>query len=458
MNYDVIVIGGGPGGYVAAIKAAQLGGRVALIEQEKTLGGVCLNWGCIPTKALLKNARVYKDILKGEIYGIEGINSNEIRINWSSMVARKDQVVKRLVGGVSGLMKKNGVQVIQGFAVALDPHRVQVGDQLLTGKKLILATGSHPAFPDIPGLQKAYDDGILVTSKELLSIDRLPSSLVILGGGVIGVEFATLMNALGVKVTLLQRSDQILKGVEQEMATTLSDHLIEEGVNIVTGAQITAINGHQVLAQVQGETQAFHGENILLSLGTQPNLKGLEALGLAGTPRGITTNERMETNLPGIYAIGDMNGKHMLAHVASAEGIVAATNAMGGRDQLNYRVIPSCIYSFPELASVGLTEAEAREQGYQVLISRFPLSANGKALAEGESIGFVKVVAEAQYGEILGTHIMAVHATDMIAEAVVSMELEGTAEDVAKAIHPHPTLSEIVMEASHGIMGKPIHF
>lgn len=457
MNYDVIVIGGGPGGYVAAIKAAQLGGKVALVEKEKHLGGVCLNWGCIPTKALLKGARVYQEILKSATFGIEGINTETIKINWPNMVKRKDQVVKRLVGGVAGLMKKNGIQVIQGFAQVLDPHRVQVGDQILTGKKLILATGSHPAFPEIPGLKEAFEAGIVYTSKELMAAPQLPQSLIILGGGVIGIEFATLMSTLGVEVTVLEGLDRILASVDGEMAEALKGHLMEAGVKIVTGAKIMEIRQHQVRVEVQGEIKTYEGENILLSLGTRPNLKGLEALNLAGDHRGITTNERMETSVPGVYAIGDLNGKYMLAHVASAEGIVAATNAMGGKDQMNYRVIPACIYSFPELASVGLTEAEAKAQGYEVLVSRFPLSANGKALAEGESTGFVKVVAEKQYGEILGTHIMAVHATDMIAEAVVAMELEGTAEDVAKAIHPHPSLTEIVMEASHGILGKPIH-
>lgn len=457
MKYDVIVLGGGPGGYVAAIKAAQMGGKVALIEKE-ALGGVCLNWGCIPTKALLKNARVYQDILKSDFYGIEGIEKEKIKVNWPQMLKRKDKVVKRLVMGVEGLMKKNKIDLYRGFGQVLDATHVEVNDQRLEGNRLILATGASPMMPDIKGLKEGYEKGIVLTSKELLSMEKLPETMVILGGGVIAVEFATLLNTLGVKVTLLQRSEGILSGTEREMAATLSKHLTDNGVNIITKASVKAIDGHIVIAAINGEEKQFKGDKILLSLGTEPNLKGLEGLSLEVNQRGIVTNDKLETSIKGVYAIGDLNGKYMLAHVASAEGIVAASNAMGEEEYLNYKIIPSCIYSFPEIASVGLTEEEAKAQGYQVLVSRFPLSANGKALAEGESIGFVKVVADQQYGEILGTHIMAVHATDMIAEAVISMELEGTAHDVAKAIHPHPTLSEIVMEAAHGIMGKPIHF
>ncbi len=457
MKYDVIILGGGPGGYVAAIKAAQMGGKVALIEKE-ALGGVCLNWGCIPTKALLKNARVYHDILRSEFYGIEGIEKDKIKVNWPQMLQRKDKVVKRLVMGVEGLMKKNGIDLYRGFGEVIDPQHVMVGNQQLECSKLILATGTKPMIPNIPGIKEAYEEGIILTSKELLSMERLPEAMVILGGGVIAVEFATLLNTLGVEVTLLQRSDRILSGTEEEMAKTLSKHLTDNGVKIITKADIKAIEGNHVKVVVNGEEVSFKGDRILLSLGTRPNMKGLERLALESNNRGIITNDKMETNIEGVYAIGDLNGKYMLAHVASAEGIVAASNAMGKAESLNYKIIPSCIYSFPEIASVGLTEEEARAQGYHVVVSKFPLSANGKALAEGESMGFVKVVADQKYGEILGTHIMAVHATDMISEAVISMELEGTAHDVARAIHPHPTLSEIVMEAAHGIMGKPIHF
>ena len=457
MKYDVIVIGGGPGGYVAAIKAAQLGGKVALIEKEK-LGGVCLNWGCIPTKALLKNARVYNDILEASHFGIEGIDKDKIKINWQRMLERKDQVVDKLVKGIQGLMEKNKIDVYKGFGSFKDEKTIEVNNQILYSDKFIVSTGARPMIPEIPGLKEAINSNYVLTSKEILEIKELPKSLLILGGGVIAVEFATLFNTLGVEVTMLQRSDRILNTVEREMAQSLSRHLKKQGVKIITNVNIMSFNNNEVIVDKAGTEVRYKGDKILISLGNKPNLEGLERLPLELDSKGIKTNEEMATNINSIYAIGDVNGKFTLAHVASAEGIVAAINCMGGEEILNYQIVPSCIYSFPEIASVGLTEEEAIEQGFKIIVSKFPLSANGKALAEGESIGFIKVIADEKYGEILGTHIMAAHATDMISEAIISMQLEGTAHDVAKAIHPHPTLSEIVMEAAHGLVGLPIHF
>lgn len=456
MKYDVIVLGGGPGGYVAAIKAAQLGGRVALIEKER-LGGVCLNWGCIPTKALLKNARVYNDILEGSSFGIEGIEKDKLTINWKRMLERKNQVVDRLVMGVQSLMKKNKIDVYNGFGSFKDEKAIEVNGLVLEAERFIIATGARPVLPDLPGLNQAVKEGYALTSKEILDLEELPKSLLILGGGVIAVEFATLFNTLDVEVTMLQRSDRILSTVEKEMAQSLSRHLKKQGVKIITNVAIKSFNGNEVVAERSGLDTIYSADKILVSLGNRPNLAGLERLNLEVDSKGIITNEDMSTNIKNIYAIGDVNGKYTLAHVASAEGIVAATNCMGGKEKLNYQIVPSCIYSFPEIASVGLTEEEAKAEGYSVVISKFPLSANGKALAEGESVGFIKIIADEKYGEILGTHIMAAHATDMISEAIISMQLEGTAHDVAKAIHPHPTLSEIVMEAAHGLVGLPIH-
>lgn len=455
-NYDVIVLGGGPGGYVAAIKAAQLGGTVAVVEKE-SIGGVCLNWGCIPTKTLLKSAKTYQNILNGEFYGIEGIEKDKLKVNWKSMVGRKDNVVERLVGGIEKLLKSNKVDVYKGFGEFIDKNHIKVGEETLYGKSMIIATGTSPKAPNIPGIQESINDGYMITAKGLLSMEELPKSMVIVGGGVIAVEFATLMNALNVEVTLIQRSARILSGMEAEMANTLTRQLKKNKVKVVTNTSLKGIEGNKVIVEVKGKEQVFEGEKILLSLGTTPNLDGLEKLELKIGRGGIETNEKMETNIEGVYAIGDVNGKYSLAHVASAEGIVAAGNAMGGNETLSYNAIPSCVYSFPEIASVGLTEEEATEKGLDVVVSKFPLSANGKALAEGETVGFVKIIASKEHGEVLGTHIMASTATDMIAEAVMVMELEGTAEDIAKAIHPHPTLSEMVMESAFGIIGYPIH-
>lgn len=456
MNYDLVILGGGPGGYVAAIRASQLGLKTALVEKD-SLGGVCLNWGCIPTKALLKNARVLQDIKKASFFGIQGIDPEQVQPDWPVMLQRKDKIVKQLTGGVSHLLKKYGVTVYHERGTFLDHHTLQAGDEKLTAGKFIIATGARPKQPDLPGLQEGLQSGFVITGKEVLTQAELPSRMAILGGGVIAVEYATLFNALGVEVTLIQRSSQILRGIESDMSKFLTRHLKDHGVTIKTDARINAVEESSVRYGHNGSEETLPCDRVLLALGMQPNLDSLQALPLNLEKGHLATNDRMETSEPHIYAIGDVNGRYQLAHVASAEGMVAAENAAGGDALMDYHIVPFCIYSFPEIASVGLTAEEAKNQGFDVKETRFPLSANGKALAEGESIGFIKVVADQQYGEILGTHIIAAHATDMISEAVISMQLEGTAHDVAKAIHPHPTLSETVMEAALALTDKPIH-
>lgn len=456
-KYDLVVLGGGPGGYVAAIKAAQLGAKVALVEKEK-LGGVCLNWGCIPTKTMLKTAKLYKDILRGKEFGIVGIDTDNIKVDWNSLVKRKDKVVNQLVSGIYTLFKKNKIELYEGMGTVLNKNEIKVNDETLWGKNLIIATGAKENFPSISGLEDMVKSGKVINSKGALSLSEIPKELVVVGGGVIAVEFATLFNSLGSKVTLIQRSSRILTSVESEMATTLEKHLKREGVNIITNTKLKSISENGVLFEHKGEDKIIKGDKYLVSLGLRAQLNGIEKLNLKLNSKGfIETNERMETSVSGVYAIGDLNGKYALAHVASAEGVVAAENIMGKKSTINYNIVPACIYTFPELASVGLTEEEARNQGYDVIVSKFPLAANGKALAEGETLGFVKLIADKKYGEVLGTHIMASHATDMISEAVITMQIEGTIYDIAKAIHPHPTLSEIMMEAAHGAIDKPIH-
>lgn len=456
-NYDVLILGGGPGGYVAAIKAAQLGAKVAVVEKER-LGGVCLNWGCIPTKTLLKTAKLYKDIQKADSFGIIGVDISSIKVDWKLLLKRKDRVVNQLVNGIYGLFKKNKIDLYEGKGTILNKNQIEVNGQVITGKNLIIAIGAGDSSPPIIGLDHMVKKGKAINSKGALQLEEIPKDLVIVGGGVIAVEFATLFNALGSNVTIIQRSNRILSGVESEMATTLEKHLKREGVNILTSSKLISFSDDGVKIEHKGEEKIIKGDKYLVSLGVKPDLSQFKNLDLEIDEKGfIKTNDKMETSIKGVYAIGDLNGKFALAHVASAEGIVAAENIMGIESRLNYNIVPQCVYSFPELASVGLTEEAAKEKGLDVTVSKFPLAANGKALAEGESLGFVKIIADNQYGEILGVHIMAPHATDMIAEAVTAMQLEGTVYDLAKVIHPHPTLSEIVSEAAHGAIDKPIH-
>ncbi|MBU1020748.1 MAG: dihydrolipoyl dehydrogenase [Firmicutes bacterium] len=454
-QYDIIILGGGPGGYVAAIKAGQSGKKVAVIEKDN-IGGVCLNWGCIPTKAMLKTAKVYKQFLNAEKYGLN-IPIKDINIDLKLIKERKDKIVLRLTNGVKGLLKNAGVTVINGFGTVVDKNTIKVNNQVLHTTNLILATGAHPFIPNIEGLQKAIDLNKAVTSKELLDLDVLPSSLVIIGGGVIGVEFATLYSNLGTKVTIIEQGPIILSSIDDEIRKAYMRLLKNKNLTIITEGKVTKVNDQAITYMKNEIKQEIPYDKVLVSVGTRPNLKGLENLNLETTPIGVVTNNKLETNIQGVYAIGDLNGKMMLAHVASAEGIVAVENILGEKSELNYNRVPYGIYGFPEIAYVGLTEEAAKEQNLDYKVSIFPLSANGKALAEGESDGFIKIIADKNYGELIGIHILAVHATDMISEAVTTMELEGTVYEIAKAIHPHPTLSEIVMEAAHGIIDKPIH-
>ncbi|WP_202709761.1 dihydrolipoyl dehydrogenase [Sporosalibacterium faouarense] len=456
-NYDITVIGAGPGGYVAAIKAAQMGAKTAIIEKED-IGGVCLNWGCIPTKTLLKSAKVFDNIMNSEKYGIDISDKSVISVNWPNMQKRKDKVVKKLTGGVEFLLKKNSIKVYKGYGEIVDRNTIKVNSETIKTKNLIIATGSSPKLPSIDGINEANEDGLVVTSKEILALDNIPKNLIVVGGGVVGVEFATLFNALGSKVTIFQRSDKILGNIDIDIRDTMADILTKSGIEIIYNVDVEKFQDNSLMATVDGEKREFKAEKVLVSIGRKANSKGLDKLSIELDKRGnVITNEKLQTNIEGVYAIGDINGKFMLAHVASAEGIVAVENIMGKETTIDYDKAPSCIYGFPEIGTAGLTEQMARERGHDVIVSTFPISANGKALAEGESHGFIKIVADKKYGEVLGTHILAPNATDMIAEAVTTMELEGTVHELAKAIHPHPTLSEIVMEAAHGAVDKPIH-
>lgn len=452
-RYQLAILGGGPGGYVAAIRAAQRGAKTVLIEAGE-VGGVCLNEGCIPTKTLLKSAKVYQELLNSEKFGLSV--DGQIKIDWGAMLQRKAGVVNQLTSGVKNLLQQNGVDVVQGWGEVVDPHTILVNGERITAENLIIATGSSPAILPIPGLEEALARGEAVTSTGALTLEEIPEQLVVVGGGVVGIEFAALFSALGTKVTVLEKFT-ILGSLDQEIQRYMQRLLKKKGVEIYNEADIQRFEGAKVIAQIKGETREFVGDKVIVSLGRRPNLQAVEKLGLELERGAIRTNERLQTNISGVYAIGDVNGKQMLAHVASAEGLVAVENILGGSAAINYDKVPACIYTFPEVAAVGLTEQEAVKRGHTVKVGTFPLAANGKALAEGEPDGMIKIVADARYGEVLGVHIVAANATDLISEAVAALELEATLEDLASAIHPHPTTSEIVMEAAQAALGQAIH-
>ena len=456
-NYDVVILGGGPGGYVAAIKAAQLGASVAVIEKE-SLGGVCLNWGCIPTKTLLITAKHYKDVLRSEEFGIVGVDTSKVSVDWRLLLKRKDSVVTKLVSGITMLFKKNKIDLIEGLGTVVNKNQVEVNGETIEFRNLIIATGARSAFPEIPGLEESLMSRKAIDSKGALQLEDIPKDLIIVGNNVYAIEFATLYNALGSNVTLIHEAEHILPFAESEMSLTLERQLKKDGLKIVSNANLKSITEEHVLINHKDEDKIFTADKYLLFLGLDPNLGGTENLNLKLNAKGfINTNEKMETSVAGVYAIGDVNGKFPLAHVASAEGIVAAENIMGVVSKLNYNLVPSVVYSFPEMASVGLTEEQAKEKGHDFKVSKFPLSANGMAIAEGETVGFVKIISDNKYGEIIGTHIIASDAANMISKAVAIMQLEGTVYDLAKTIHPHPTFSETLVEAAYGTIDRPIH-
>lgn len=453
-TYDVIIIGGGPGGYVAAIKAGQNNLKVALIEKE-VVGGVCLNHGCIPTKTLLKNAKVYKTLTHAKEYGVT--IDGKIGFDWPEMMNRKNKVVKKLTTGVSGLLKKSGVEVFNGVGKVVAKDKVEVNGETLSCKHLIIATGASPIVPPIEGLKEAYEKGFARTSKEMLQIEVAPKNLVIIGGGVIGVEFATIFSSLGSKVTIIEKLGGILPMIDDDIRNAYTKILKREGIDIFVNAEVKAVKGKKVTYTLDGKDVEVTADSVLVSVGMKANTNGLEALKLKMERGAIVTDDKLKTNIEGVYAIGDVNGKYMLAHVASHEGLVVIDNLLGQDKKMNYGRMPNAVYGFPEIASVGMTEKELKDQGIAYKASTFPLMASGKAMADNEKDGFVKLLVSEKYKEILGAHILAYNASDLIAELGVTMELEGTAYEIANTVHAHPTLSEIIMEAAHGAIDKPIH-
>jgi dihydrolipoamide dehydrogenase len=496
-DFDVVVIGGGPGGYPAAKRAAQLGARVAIIEADN-LGGTCLNWGCIPTKTMIGSVAALHTLKTAKDFGL---SCDNVSVDFPALMERKDKVVSQLVGGIGFLMGnvkvagpdgkpvKKSVKVFNGFGSVKDKNIVEVKGadgktETITTANIILATGSVPTKLPIPGIDSAdvwfpnsevkarkaagtLATGAIWTSNEAVSATRVPEELVIVGGGVIGVEFAYTYNGLGSKVTVLEFLPRIIATMDEDMSKELSRVLGKQGVSIKTGVKVTKVedgtNGKKVVffANEKGEETSIEADAVLVATGRTPYTDGLglENIGIEpGSPKGrraIAVNDKMQTSVPNVFAIGDVVGSG-LAHTAKAEGEVAAEIICGHAASMSYKAIPSCIYTEPEVASVGLTEAQAKEQGFEVKTGRFDFRTLAKAMAINEKDGFVKVVADAKYGEILGVHIIGPHATDLIMEAVVSIQLENTVEELMKTVHAHPSLAEAIGEANADVLGLAI--
>ena len=459
-GYDIIVLGSGPGGYVTAIRASQLGLKTAIVEKE-SLGGVCLNWGCIPTKALLKSAQVFNYLQHAEDYGLKAASVDK---DFDAVVKRSRGVAEGMSKGVQFLMKKNKIDVIEGFGKIAPGKKVTVtsGDKSSTyqAKHVIIATGARSR--ELPSLPQ--DGKKIIGYRDAMTLKKQPKKLIVVGSGAIGIEFAHFYNAMGTEVTIVEYMDRIVPVEDAEVSKQLERSFKKSGITIMTNAEVTAVDtkGKGVVATVKtkkGEEQ-LQGDIVLSAVGIKTNIEniGLEDVGIAVDRDKILVDDFYQTNMPGYYAIGDVTKGPALAHVASAEGILCVEKIAGQQvTPLDYGNIPGCTYCQPEVASVGLTEAQALEQGYDIKVGKFPFSASGKAQAGGHADGFVKVIFDAKYGEWLGCHMIGAGVTDMIAEAVLGRKLETTGHEVLKAVHPHPTMSEAVMEAVADAYDEVIH-
>ena len=453
-DYDVVVIGGGPGGYVAAIRASQLGNKVAIVEKSN-LGGVCLNWGCIPTKALLTNAHVLDLVKNSKKYGI---NIPSYTVDWKKVVKRSRDVSRRLSKGIEYLMKKNKIEYIQSSGFLKDSNTIQLDDKkTVTSKYIIIATGGHSK--SIPNVE--VDGNVVITSKEAMVLDSIPKNLVIVGAGAIGVEFAHLYNAFGSKVTLLEGLPSIVPNEDEEISADLERIFKRKGIDVICNAKIKEIKTTKTKAKVHvGGMDVINADKVLMAVGVSGNTDniGLEQLNIKCDRGCINVNGYMKTSVNNIYAIGDVCGPPLLAHVASFEGTLAAEHLSEHKvEEMKYDNIPGCTYCEPEIASVGMTEKIAKEKGYNVKIGKFPFSALGKALADGDREGFVKIIYDKKYGELLGCHIIGKNATNLITEVSVARKLETTYFEILKTIHPHPTLSEAIQEATADALNEAIH-
>lgn len=462
-EYDLVVIGAGPGGYVSAIRASQLGLKTAIVDKQ-WLGGVCLNVGCIPSKALLKNAELAHTLRdRAKDFGISFEN---LKFDYSAAVKRSRQVSDRLTKGVGFLMKKNNVDVYMGTAVLKNKNTVQVTAadgkaQDLAAKNIIIATGSYST--PIPGV--AMDGKKIVSYQEAILQENLPASIIVIGGGAIGLEFSTVWNSYGSQVTIVEMLPHIAPLEDIEVSTELEKAFKKNGITVLTGHRVlsveTTAKGVKVKVSSADEEKTLEAEQALVAIGFKPNTAnlGLEAAGVKLTERGhIAIDDHMATNVPGIYAIGDVTGKFLLAHVASAQGMIAAeTIARHETITLDYAMMPRATYCYPQVASFGYTEAQAKEKGLDIKVGKFPFMANGKSLGLGETVGFAKIITDAKYGEILGAHLIGPEVSELLPELTLAQRMELTIEDIARNVHAHPTLSEVLMEAAHGVSGSPIH-
>ena len=454
-SYEIVVIGGGPGGYVSALHAAELGKKTALIEAD-FLGGTCLNRGCIPSKTYLKHSEVIEQIEKARDWGIE---TGALTFSFDKMKKRKDEVIERLRGGIAFLLKQGKIDVYNGYGSLHAGGRVKVktesGEETIQADKVIIATGSTPSVPPIPGLDSVQYD----TSDTIFDLLDIPKSVIIIGGGVIGVEFATIFASLKTEVTIIEAAHRIVPTEDAEASKFLANILKKKGIKLHVGAKVQKVEETSgvktvVCVDAKGKELSLEAETLLVSTGRRPNLSATKEVSLEQNGPFIQVNDQMETSMANVFAVGDVIGGWQLAHAASAEGVVAANNAAGVLDRIDYKVMPRCIYTLPEIASVGLSEEEARKQGIEVLTEKFDFAGSGKALSAGEPEGFTKVIFEAKYGEIIGVVMAGAHVTEMISEASAFMYLEGTVEEAAKMIHPHPTISETFFEAAVNAVTK----
>ncbi|MDQ0417322.1 dihydrolipoamide dehydrogenase [Croceifilum oryzae] len=470
-NYDLVVLGAGPGGYVAAVRAAQLGMKVAVVEKEN-VGGVCLHKGCVPSKSLLRSAEVYHEMKNSESYGI---TAGDVQLSMNLVQKRKNEIVSQLHKGVEGLLKKNKVDVYQGFGRILGPSifspmpgtiSVERADgkesDMLIPQHVMIATGSRPRT--LPGLE--IDGTHILNSDHALQMETLPKSMIIIGGGVIGIEWASMLSDFGVEVTVIEYADRILPFEDADVSKEMTRIFKKRKVKVITNAKVlseevkVADGSVTVVAEKDGKTETFQAEKVFVSVGRQANIEdiGLQNTSIKVEKGVIQVNDFMQTAESHIYAIGDVNGGYQLAHVASHEGILAVEHmARNDVHVMDSTMVPRCTYSRPEVGSIGLTEQEAKDRGHEVKVGKFPFRGVGKSLVFGETDGFIKMISDAKTDDLLGVHIIGAHATDLIGEAGLAKVLDATAWEISRAIHPHPTLSEVFGEVALAVDGKAIH-